>query len=76
MAEWVDVLVLHEHYTAADKLILDWLKQHCPFRVLSVGDIDSGRRFFDVPTAAVEHLRERGIPFETRPRDPRKPLPS
>jgi hypothetical protein len=76
MAEWVDVLVLNEHYAAADRLILHYLSQYFLNRVLSVGEADHGKRLFDVPIAALEKLRESGVPFETRPRDPRKPLPN
>jgi len=76
MAEWVDVLVRNEHYAAADRLVLKYLSEYFPSRVLSVGEEGNGKRLFDVPTGAVDQLREHGIPHETRPRDPRKPLPS
>jgi hypothetical protein len=75
-AEWVDVLVDNEHAREASRLISDWFVKHLPGRVWSTGDTPMGKIFIDMPTAVVEHLRQKGIPLKTQPRDPKRAPPN
>ncbi len=78
MAEYVDVVVAPEYESAASKGLFQWNKLHGENSVLwVVGESGDGRKvFFDIPTDVVAFLREQGIPCDTRPRDPRRPLPT
>ena len=76
MAEYVDLLIAPEHRLSVMRELDEWNKQHGTNRVWVIGD-DNGRVMVgDVPTKALERLTQRGIRYETRPRDPRRPLPT
>ena len=77
MSEFVDLLVRPQHRSVASNLLFEWQKrQGANSMMWTEGESGDGRMcFFDIPIAAVEYLRQRDIPCDTRPRDPRRPLP-
>jgi hypothetical protein len=73
----VDVLISEEYRIAVNRELDEWLKlQGSNSWLRTMGHNADGRScFLDVPTEAVEYLREKGIPCETRPRDPKRRSP-
>lgn len=75
MTEYVDLLIAPEHRIAAMRELDEWNNQQGKSQVWTIGD-DAGLVVVgDAPVAGLERLNQRGIPYETRPRDPRRPLP-
>ena len=75
MTQHGDLLIAPEHRIAAMRELDEWNKEHGTNRVWTIGD-DAGRVMVgDAPIGALERLGTLGIPYETRPRDPRRPMP-
>ncbi|MDE2466767.1 MAG: hypothetical protein KGO02_24085 [Alphaproteobacteria bacterium] len=76
MPELVGLIVHPEDYGTATEALMDWQRQQgAKSAIWTEGDTSDGRkRLFDVPRAAVEFLRQRGISCDTTPRDPRRPI--
>ena len=76
MTEYVDLLIAPEHRLAAMRELDEWNKQQRKNQVWVIGD-DAGRVFVgDAPVGALPRLSHCGIVYETRPRDPRRPMPN
>jgi transcriptional regulator with XRE-family HTH domain len=76
VTDLVDLLVPSEHERATSNALFEWQKLQGENSMLeTVGDTGEGRKqFIDIPVAAVEYVRQRGIPCESVPRDPRRPI--
>jgi hypothetical protein len=68
----VDALISEECRIAAGRELDEWQKrQGLKSSMWTMGRTADGRcQFIDIPTAAVDHLRQCGVPVETLPRDP------
>lgn len=77
MADYVDLLVLPEHEKRALNALDEWNKQLGSTQVWTIGEAGDGRRklICDAATSALQDLTQRGIPFDTRPRDPGRQAP-
>ncbi len=78
MVELVDLLVPAGYRGVTSNMLFEWQKeQGANSMIWNEGESGDGRIcFFDIPVAAVEYLRQRDIPCDTRPRDPLRPLPA
>lgn len=78
LANFVDLLVAPEYERRVSNGLMDWQRlQGTKSAMWTVGESGDGRKLFiDIPVAVVAYLREQGIPCDTRPRDPRRPLPA
>ncbi len=75
MNEYVDVLIAPQDRLSAMRELDEWSDQHGVNRVWTIGEESGQVVIYDAPAAALECLRRRAVPFETRPRDPRRPFP-
>jgi hypothetical protein len=79
MDEYVNLIVPPEYVRETETRLHEWYKQHgvnSPPPMVSGGSGDGRERLGnDIPIAAVEYIRQCGIPCETAPRNPRWPLP-
>jgi hypothetical protein len=68
----VNVLISEEYRIATNTRLVEWQKlQGSNSSRWTMGHNADGRcHFIDIPTAAVEYLRQCGIPLDTVPRDP------
>jgi hypothetical protein len=68
----VDLLVPSGHELATSDALAEWQRlQGANSLMWTVGDTGDGRKqFIDIPIAAVEYVRQCGIPCDTVPRDP------
>jgi hypothetical protein len=77
MSELIELLVPVGYRLAAQHELTAYQRQQgANSEMYTIGEGNGGGNvFFDNPAAAVPYLRQRGIPVESRPRDPRRPLP-
>jgi hypothetical protein len=77
MSEPVDIVFPAESERRTCDCLMDWQKLHGTNSMMWItGDTADGRKvIIDVPMQAVGWLLYHQIPLETRPRDPRRPLP-